>query len=160
MGAHILPAGWLLNNATAASNVQFWEYRTTNPNGTLLDVSQRALFSRQLTAAEAAQWSNPAFVLGGWVPATLSSAIVQAKLGSIISVQWTAPIEHSVYGSVGLYIAGAPDSAAIAFQDLSESSYGAVKFTAPLQPGRYELRLFLDRGQQQAAASHWIDLLP
>ena len=160
MGSHILPAGWLLNNATTAPNVQFWEYRTTNLNGTLLDVSQRALFSRQLTAAEAAQWSNPSFVLGGWVPATLSSFSVQAKPGSIFSAQWTAPVGHSVNGSVGLYVSGAADSAAIARQALNESSNGAVHFSAPLQPGRYELRLFLDRGQKPAAAGHWIDVLP
>lgn len=160
MGSHILPAGWLLNNATTAPNVQFWEYKTTNPNGTLLDVSQRALFSRQLTAAEAAQWSSPAFVLGGWVPTTLSSSIVQAKPGSIFSAQWTAPLEHSANGGVGLYVSGAPDSAPIAVQPIREGSNGTVNFAVPLQPGRYELRLFLNRGQKPAAASHWIEVLP
>jgi pectin methylesterase-like acyl-CoA thioesterase len=68
MGPHIRPVGWLLNNATEAPNVQFWEYHSTDLNGAPLDVSQRASFSRQLSDAEAAQWSDPAFVLGGWVP--------------------------------------------------------------------------------------------
>ncbi len=68
MGPHIRPVGWLLNNATEAPDVQFWEYHSTDLDGAPLDVSQRAPFSRQLSDAEAAQWSDPAFVLGGWVP--------------------------------------------------------------------------------------------
>jgi hypothetical protein len=68
MGPHIRPVGWLLNNATEAPDVQFWEYHSTDLDGAPLDVSQRASFSRQLSDAEAARWSDPAFVLGGWVP--------------------------------------------------------------------------------------------
>ena len=67
MGPHVLPAGWLLNNATAAPSVQFWEFGSTDLTGATLDVSQREPFSRQITAAEAAQWSDPQFVLG-WTP--------------------------------------------------------------------------------------------
>jgi pectin methylesterase-like acyl-CoA thioesterase len=70
MGPHIRPVGWLLNNATEAPTVEFWEYHSTDLNGNPVDVSQRAPVSRQLTAEEAAQWSDPAFVLGGWVPET------------------------------------------------------------------------------------------
>jgi pectin methylesterase-like acyl-CoA thioesterase len=68
MGPHIRPDGWLLNNATDAPDVQFWEYRSTDLNHNPLDVSQRAPFSRQLTDEEAARWSDSAFVLDGWVP--------------------------------------------------------------------------------------------
>ncbi|HVU35560.1 MAG TPA: pectinesterase family protein [Opitutaceae bacterium] len=68
MGPHIAPAGWLLNNATSSSTVQFGEYHSTDLNGATLDVSQRISSSRQLTDSEAALWSNPAYVLGGWVP--------------------------------------------------------------------------------------------
>lgn len=74
--AVVIPAGWLLNNSTTAPNVQFWEYNSRAPNGSPVDVSQRAPFSRQLTAAEAAQWSDPSFVLGGWTPSTKLSAAV------------------------------------------------------------------------------------
>jgi hypothetical protein len=63
-------AGWQLNNATTAPGVQFWEHRSTDLAGKLLDVSGRAAFSRQLTDAQAAQWSNPTFVLGWTPPAT------------------------------------------------------------------------------------------
>jgi hypothetical protein len=70
MDAHVRPIGWLLNNATDAPDVEFWEYRSTDLSGNPLDVSQRAPVSRQLTPEEAAQWSDPAFVLGGWAPDT------------------------------------------------------------------------------------------
>lgn len=75
MGPHIRLVGWLLNNATDAPDVQFWEYHSTDLDGAPLDVSQRAPFSRQLSDAEAAQWSDPAFVLGGWVPDLTPPAI-------------------------------------------------------------------------------------
>ena len=68
MGPHIRPEGWLLNNATEAPRVQFWEFQSSDLNGKPLDVNHRAPFSRQLTAEEAQQWSDPAFVLRGWVP--------------------------------------------------------------------------------------------
>jgi pectin methylesterase-like acyl-CoA thioesterase len=70
LDAHIRPVGWLLNNATEAPNVEFWEYHSTDLAGNPIDVSQRSPVSRQLTPEEAAQWSDPAFVLGGWVPDT------------------------------------------------------------------------------------------
>ena len=75
MGADISPVGWLLNNAdcSAATHVQFWEYGSMTPQGQPVDTSQRLACSRQLTAAQAAQWSDPAFVLGGWVPPTVNA---------------------------------------------------------------------------------------
>lgn len=156
MGPHIIPAGWLLNNATTAPNVQFWEYKSTNLNGSALDVSQRASFSRQLTAAEASQWSNPAFVLSGWVPSTLSSPVALAKAGEAVKVQWTAPLERSGSAWVGLFNSGSPDSAVLAAQTIGEGAIGEVTFYTPLQPGQYELRLFLNLEQKQAAVGHRI----
>jgi hypothetical protein len=84
MGPHILPVGWLLNNANEAPFVQFWEYHSTDLDGNPLDVSQRHSVSRQLTDAEAALWSDPAFVLGGWVPAIDISAQVLAESSGLV----------------------------------------------------------------------------
>jgi hypothetical protein len=67
MGPHIPAVGWQLNNATEAPSVQFWEHGTTDLDGNPLDVSGRLPASRQITDAEAAQWSDPTFVLG-WTP--------------------------------------------------------------------------------------------
>ena len=68
---------------TAANypNIRFWEYNTTDLNGNPVDVSQRHPISRQLTAAEAVQWSDPTFVLGGWTPQTkLTAAVTLSNL--------------------------------------------------------------------------------
>ena len=68
-------------NATNYPNIRMWEYKSRDLNGNLVDVSQRAPISRQLTDAEAAQWSDPAFVLGGWVPQTrLTAAVTLSNL--------------------------------------------------------------------------------
>lgn len=70
MDAHILPVGWQLNNAGCdkAPDIRFWEYGSTDLSGKALDTSARLSCSRQMTAAEAAWWSDPAHVLGGWSP--------------------------------------------------------------------------------------------
>jgi hypothetical protein len=90
MGAHVLPAGWLLNNFSVGPSVEFWEYGSTDLNGVALNVSQRAPFSRQLTAQELAQWLDPAPLLGGWVPYTVNAASATALGGGPIVANWSA----------------------------------------------------------------------
>lgn len=70
MGPQINPAGWLLNNATCAQapDIQFWQYGSTTLDGTPIDTSSQLPCSRQLTAAQAHLWSDPAYVLYGWKP--------------------------------------------------------------------------------------------
>jgi hypothetical protein len=67
----ISPAGWG-SVGPDTSNVHYWEYNSTNGDGRPVDVSQRHPASRQLTkekdAAIIANYSNPAYVLGGWTP--------------------------------------------------------------------------------------------
>ena len=68
-------------NATNYPNIRMWEYNSRDLNGNPVDVSQRAAISRQLTAAEAVQWSDPAFVLGGWAPqAKLTAGVTLSNL--------------------------------------------------------------------------------
>ena len=66
----IAPEGW--GPADQGGNVHFWEFRSRNADGTSADVHQRVSWSRQLDAAKDADfirnYSNPAFVLGGWIP--------------------------------------------------------------------------------------------
>jgi pectinesterase len=54
------------------SNVRFWEHNTMNIDGTPLDLSMRHPIMRELKTPEDAaliqDYSNPAFVLGGWTP--------------------------------------------------------------------------------------------
>ncbi len=73
MGPHILPVGWQLNNATTSATVQNWEYQSTDLTGATLDVRSRHASSRQIDAATATQYRNPAFVLGGWNPQLTAS---------------------------------------------------------------------------------------
>jgi pectin methylesterase-like acyl-CoA thioesterase len=87
MDAHIRPDPWQFDlptnavNATNYPNIRMWEYKSRDLNGNLVDVSQRHPISRQLTEAEAAQWSDPSFVLGGWVPQTkLTAAVTLSNL--------------------------------------------------------------------------------
>ena len=69
----ISPVGWGAVGGDT-TNVRYWEYNSTNlADGSPVDVSRRHPVSRQLTmekdAEMIANYSNPAWVLGGWAPA-------------------------------------------------------------------------------------------
>jgi pectin methylesterase-like acyl-CoA thioesterase len=68
LAPNIVPAGWLIFNATTAPNVRYWEYHSTDLSGNPIDVSQRASFSSRISAELARRWSSIPFVLAGWVP--------------------------------------------------------------------------------------------
>src|SRR5206468_7888574 len=53
-----------------------------------------ASFSRQLSAAEATQWSDPPFVLGGWMPATKLTAAI--ALGNLNQTYTGSPLAVTV----------------------------------------------------------------
>jgi pectate lyase/pectin methylesterase-like acyl-CoA thioesterase len=158
LGPHILPTGWLLNNATAAPNVQFWEYQSTNLNGAPLDVSQRAPFSRQLSAAEAAQWSNPAFVLSGWTPVALTVSPSLVLMDEALTVNYLAPGGNRATDWVGLFRVGEPDANPIAQLPASASINNNLIFKPPAAAGRYEFRYFRGDGSR-AATSNTVTLL-
>lgn len=144
MGRHINPLGWLLNNATTAPNVQFWEYNTTDLTGALLDVSGRAPFSRQLSAEEATQLSNPSVALTGWTPVTLTPTKSSVEITEQLGVEWSAPIGHSQNDWIGLFKVGASDDAFIVQQYTGAGSHGSLLFTVPIISGEYEFRYFND----------------
>jgi pectin methylesterase-like acyl-CoA thioesterase len=88
MGPHIAPAGWLIDGyqrpaadagapdggpAWNLAGLRFGEYRSVDPAGAPLDVSQRIPEAKQLSDAEAAQLRDPAVVFGGWNPKPASS---------------------------------------------------------------------------------------
>jgi len=71
----IAPVGWgPVEDAGTFdwSNVHFWEYNSTNLDGTPVDMSQRHPIVRELLLPGDADlirnYSDPAFVLGGWDP--------------------------------------------------------------------------------------------
>jgi hypothetical protein len=67
---NIAPVGW--DDADRGGNVRFWEYNSRNPDGSPVDTSQRAAWSRQLDQVKDAKliadYSRPEFVLAGWKP--------------------------------------------------------------------------------------------
>ena len=165
MGAQFAPAGWLLNNATTAPNVQFWEYKSKDSGGTPIDVSARAPFSRQLTDAEAAQWSDPAKALAGWVPYTVNfvSAIPpSATRAGEVSVPATsvrflltfsAAPDHNPIDSIGLYPAGATDAPPIATVPVGAANRGILAMDVPNSDSTYELRYIATGSKANKAVS-------
>jgi pectin methylesterase-like acyl-CoA thioesterase len=67
MDKHISAAGWTVTGG-GTSALRFWEYRSTDLAGQMLDVSRRLAGSKQLDASEAAMMRDPKVVLGGWQP--------------------------------------------------------------------------------------------
>jgi pectin methylesterase-like acyl-CoA thioesterase len=67
---NIAPEGW--NDADKGGNVHFWEYNSRNADGSPVDTSKRASWSRQLDKIKDAKlisdYSRPEFVLAGWKP--------------------------------------------------------------------------------------------
>jgi hypothetical protein len=67
---NISPEGW--SDADKGGNVRFWEFHSKNPDGTLVDVSKRVAWSRQLDKVKDAKliadYGRPEFVFGGWSP--------------------------------------------------------------------------------------------
>ncbi len=79
----ISPAGWGPIGGDT-TNMHLWEYNSTNvSDGKPADVSRRHPVSRQLTmekdAATIADYTNPAYVLGGWTPAMAPIILSQPK---------------------------------------------------------------------------------
>jgi pectin methylesterase-like acyl-CoA thioesterase len=153
MGSHVAPAAWLLNNSNAAPNVSFWEYGTTDLNGGPVDLSQRLNVSRQLSAQEAAQWSDPGYVLGGWVPWTVNVTTSSVARGGSLTVNFSAGVGHSSDDFVGLFKAGDVDTNPLTMQKAGAGTIGHLTFTAPQAPGSYEFRYFLNDGYTRAASS-------
>ena len=67
----ISPAAWGPIEAET-SHIHFWEFHSTDADGHPIDVTERHPVSKQLTEPRDAQtianYSDPAFVLGGWTP--------------------------------------------------------------------------------------------
>ncbi|MBV9383361.1 MAG: hypothetical protein JO242_22180 [Streptosporangiaceae bacterium] len=139
MDAHINPAGWLLNNADcpAGAGLRFWEYGSVNLAGQPVGTGQRLACSRQLTAAQAAEWSDPAFVLNGWVPATVNATAA----GTAVSVNWSAPPGHSAADVIALCAVHAPWCAA-ARRAGTTASTGTATFRLPAGAGTYRARYY------------------
>jgi hypothetical protein len=67
---NIAPEGW--SDADKGGKVRFWEFQSRNADGSLVDVSRRVPWSRELDKVKDARliadYSRPEFVLAGWTP--------------------------------------------------------------------------------------------
>ncbi len=102
MGSHITPAGWLLNNATTAPTVHFWEYNSHDSGGNPINVSSRLPDSKQLVAgtddATIANYSSAPFVLGNaWTPA-LAPIITAQPAAQTVNIGGPVTLSVSVVG--------------------------------------------------------------
>jgi pectin methylesterase-like acyl-CoA thioesterase len=70
LGSHIDPLGWVVTGTTDTSMLRYWEYKSVDPTGAPIDVSQRIAASRQLTDDEASMMRDKAIVFGSpaWNP--------------------------------------------------------------------------------------------
>ena len=70
----ILPVGWKLSSDVNDANLlRWWEYKSVEPNGALINVSQRLNpGSKQLDDANALWWRDANHVFGTWNPQALS----------------------------------------------------------------------------------------
>jgi pectin methylesterase-like acyl-CoA thioesterase len=113
-GSVVFPVGWKLADGTDVNNLRWWEYKSVNQSGVLIDVSHRLNpVSRQLTDEEAVTWRdvNNVFAQNPWNPKSLGELPTAAwQPGPIdgtagvapegISLTWAAGAEatsHMVY---------------------------------------------------------------
>lgn len=174
MDMHIIPVGWDLDPKPAttcaqAPSIHFWEYHSTDLDGNAVDTSHRLSCSRQITDAEAAQYSDPAFVLAGWVPNTLNATPATVAPGptpgpvapgTSVTVNWSALSAHSARDFIGLYRVGDPDTALLWPQFTTPGTTGTVNFTLPSAPAQYEFRYFVPPNKTRIASSNIITVVP
>ncbi|MFJ6062582.1 pectinesterase family protein [Streptomyces tendae] len=74
MDSHVAPEGWGLTgfDCTSGQDLRFWEYGSKDLSGAPVDTGERLSCSRQLSAAEARTWRDPARLLNGWDPSAES----------------------------------------------------------------------------------------
>ena len=161
----VRPAGFNLIPANCPDpvTIKLWEYKSVDPSGALIDTRQRIPCSHQMTDTEAAIWSDPAFVLNGWVPNTINATPVGQLVGptptpvvggATVNVNWSAPPTHPAGDWVGLYPVGAPDQSYLSRQFNTGNTIGNFLFTLPTAPGRYEFRYFLGNSMLRVATSN------
>ena len=166
MDVQVRPVGYQLTPAACPNpfSIKFWEYKSVDPTGALINTSQRlAPCSHQMTDAEAATWSDPAFILSGWVPNTINATPVgqlvgptptPSSPGTLVNVNWSAPTNHDPGDWVGLYAVGASDQNYVTRQFNAGSTTGVFAFALPAVPGKYEFRYFLGSSMTKVATSN------
>ncbi|HVV22177.1 MAG TPA: pectinesterase family protein [Pseudonocardiaceae bacterium] len=154
MDSHIVPVGWQItpDDCAAAPDLADWEYHSTNPLGAPVDTSGRLPCARQLTDATAARWSDPGFVLGGWVPTTVNAD--PAGDGRHWHVRWTATPGHSAADTIVACRLGSPVPPCWPLAATGTTAdVGAATVGLPPLPGRYMFRYVTRSGAVLATSA-------
>lgn len=92
MDTHITPAGWQVGGANPAT-VRYWEYQSVALDGvTPIDVSSRATYSQQISAATALSLRNLTNALAGWFPPialSINSQPANQTVNALLPVSFT-----------------------------------------------------------------------
>lgn len=84
----------------------------------------------------------------------LTAAPSTVAAGGGFTATWTAPGGRPATDWIGLYAVGASNTAFISWGYTGGATSGSRAFTAPGQPGQYELRYLLNDGYASATASN------
>jgi Ca-activated chloride channel family protein len=74
--------------------------------------------------------------------------------GGSFTASWTAPSGRPATDWIGLYAVGAANNSYLAWGYTGGATSGNLAFTAPAQPGQYEVRYLLNDGYVSATASN------
>ncbi len=91
---------------------------------------------------------------------SLIAGAASAKVGTPISVSWTAPAGTSVKDWIGLFRTGDSTAAYVWWSYTNGTTAGTANLTAPSQTGTYEFRYFLNDGSSEAARSGPVSVIP
>jgi hypothetical protein len=183
MDGMIIPAGFQLNpktvNCANAPLIHFWEFGSVDLSGNPVDTSHRLPCSMQILAAVAAQYRDPAFVLGGWVPYTINATpagtaagptVGPVTGGTVVTVNWSAPSGHSTRDVIAMFRADDDvfrpfrgrdlDGRPLSWQFVGAGTTGTLSFTLPHFGGPFEFRYLTHDNPQAAAVSNVIGPLP
>ena len=85
---------------------------------------------------------------------SLTASPTSVSPGGSVTVTWGAPAGSSTTDWVGMFKAGASDSAYIAWKYTGGTASGSTTMTAPTGGGQYEFRYFLNNGFSRGAVSN------
>jgi pectin methylesterase-like acyl-CoA thioesterase len=110
---------WSIGTSVDASKILFCEYKSTDKNGVLLNITDTNRKKRQCSADTATKHQAASFVLNGWTPAMPSLATVLALTATtpvipnkVPVVSMTAPIANAAYtiGTTTIFTATVSDA--------------------------------------------------
>ena len=170
-----IAASTTFNWNTGGGNVEYWlTVGTSQGAGNVFDGSLGVSTSKTLSGLPSGPifvrlWSrcgatnnwpfiDYSFTVGANAAYSVTAAPLTVNSGSNITVNWTAPVGHSLADWVGLYRTGTAETAFLAYQYLPAGNSGTLNFGAPATPGVYEFRCYPNNGFTRVATSNAVNV--